>query len=225
MQELILSDIKGVIYLLHNPSFPEYVNIGYAKDIEQRLLQLNRSETIPFAFRVYATYDVVTPLSDLILHDLIDGLNHDLRAIETFNGKKRTREFYEMTPEYAYNILSSIAKLSGTESRLKRIKPEGHEVEDIKMAEEAEKAYRRGPFTFSSVGINPGEIISFVPDLSITATVVDDKHIRIGETVTSLSGAAKSILHKNALQGPKYWSYKGRVLDDIRTEKENCNQY
>ena len=218
-----MSEIKGVIYILTNPSFPEYVKIGYAKDIEQRLLQLNRSETIPFAFRVYATYDVVTPLSDLILHDLIDGLNPDLRAIETFNGKKRTREFYEMTPEYAYNILSSIAKLSGTESRLKRIKPEGHEVEDIKMAEEAEKAYRRGPFTFSSVGINPGEIISFVPDRSITATVVDDKHIRIGETVTSLSGAAKSILHKNALQGPKYWSYKGRILDDIRTEKENCN--
>ena len=216
-----MSEIKGVIYILTNPSFPEYVKIGYAKDIEQRLLQLNRSETIPFAFRVYATYDVVTPLSDLILHDLIDGLNPDLRAIETFNGKKRTREFYEMTPEYAYNILSSIAKLSGTESRLKRIKPEGHEVEDIKIAEEAEKAYRRGPFTFSSVGINPGEIISFVPDLSITATVVDDKHIRIGETVTSLSGAAKSILHKNALQGPKYWSYKGRILDDIRTEKEN----
>ena len=216
-----MSEIKGVIYILTNPSFPEYVKIGYAKDIEQRLLQLNRSETIPFAFRVYATYDVVTPLSDLILHDLIDGLNPDLRAIETFNGKKRTREFYEMTPEYAYNILSSIAKLSGTESRLKRIKPEGHEVEDIKMAEEAEKAYRRGPFTFSSVGINPGEIISFVPDLSITATIVDDKHIRIGETVTSLSGAAKSILHKNALQGPKYWSYNGKILDDIRTEKEN----
>ena len=216
-----MSEIKGVIYILTNPSFPEYVKIGYAKDIEQRLLQLNRSETIPFAFRVYATYDVVTPLSDLILHDLIDGLNPDLRAIETFNGKKRTREFYEMTPEYAYNILSSIAKLSGTESRLKRIKPEGHEVEDIKMAEEAEKAYRRGPFTFSSVGIDPGEIISFVPDLSITATVVDDKHIRIGETVTSLSGAAKSILHKNALQGPKYWSYNGKILDDIRTEKEN----
>ena len=216
-----MSEIKGVIYILTNPSFPEYVKIGYAKDIEQRLLQLNRSETIPFAFRVYATYDVVAPLSDLILHDLIDGLNPDLRAIETFNGKKRTKEFYEMTPEYAYNILSSIAKLSGTESRLKRIKPEGHEVEDIKMAEEAEKAYRRGPFTFSSIGVKPGEEIVFVSDTSITATVVDDKHIRIGETVTSLSGAAKSILHKNAQQGPKYWSYNGKILDDIRTEKEN----
>ena len=216
-----MSEIKGVIYILTNPSFPAYVKIGYAKDIEQRLAQLNRSETIPFAFRVYATYDVVTPLSDLVLHDLIDGLNPDLRAIETFDGKKRTKEFYEMTPEQAYGILSSIAKLSGTESRLRRMKPEGHEVEDIKKAEEAEKDYRRGPFTFSSIGVNPGEEIVFVSDPSITATVVDDKHIQLGDAVTSLSGAAKSILHKNALQGPKYWTYKGKILDDIRTEKEN----
>ena len=38
----------GVIYILTNPSFPEYVKIGYAKDLEKRMNQLNRSETIPF---------------------------------------------------------------------------------------------------------------------------------------------------------------------------------
>ena len=43
---------KGVIYILTNPSFPEYVKIGYADDINKRLNQLNRSECIPFAFRV-----------------------------------------------------------------------------------------------------------------------------------------------------------------------------
>ena len=165
---------------------------------------------------------MVTPLTDLVLHSLVDGLNPDLRAIETFDGKKRTKEFYEMTAEDAYNILSCIAKISGTESRLKRMKPEGHEVEDIRMAQEADRAYRRGPFTFSSIGITCGEVISFVSNPSITATVVDDKHIRIGDTVTSLSGGAKEILGKKALQGPLYWTYKGKVLNDIRMEKENC---
>ena len=48
----------GVIYILTNPSFPEYVKIGYADDVNQRLAQLNRSECIPFAFRIYATYEV-----------------------------------------------------------------------------------------------------------------------------------------------------------------------
>lgn len=41
---------SGVIYILTNPSFPEYVKIGYADDIKKRLKQLNRSECIPFAF-------------------------------------------------------------------------------------------------------------------------------------------------------------------------------
>ena len=40
---------QGVIYILTNPSFPEYVKIGYADNVESRLKQLNNSECIPFA--------------------------------------------------------------------------------------------------------------------------------------------------------------------------------
>ena len=48
---------QGVIYILTNPSFPEYVKSGYAAKLEERLRQLNRSEAIPYAFRAYATYN------------------------------------------------------------------------------------------------------------------------------------------------------------------------
>ena len=34
-------DKTGVIYILTNPSSPEYVKIGYADDIDIRLQQLN----------------------------------------------------------------------------------------------------------------------------------------------------------------------------------------
>ena len=54
---------KGVIYILTNPAFPQYVKIGYAQDLEKRLKQLNRSETIPYAFRAYAVYDVESELT------------------------------------------------------------------------------------------------------------------------------------------------------------------
>ena len=92
----------GVIYILTNPSFPEYVKIGYADDIDKRLKQLNRSECIPFAFRVYATYEVSSRLSDLKIHSIIDKLNPNLRSVESFDGKQRVREFYAMSPEDAY---------------------------------------------------------------------------------------------------------------------------
>ena len=58
----------GVICILTNPSFPEYVKICDADDIGKRLRQLNRSECIPFAFRVYATYEINLRLSDLKIH-------------------------------------------------------------------------------------------------------------------------------------------------------------
>lgn len=45
----------GFIYILTNSSFPQYVKIGYATDMKQRLDELNRSIAEPFAFRVYAT--------------------------------------------------------------------------------------------------------------------------------------------------------------------------
>ena len=96
-----MSEQSGVIYILTNPSFPDYVKIGYADDIDKRLAQLNRSECIPFAFRVYATYEVNSRLSDLKIHAIIDKLNPNLRSIENFNGQKRVREFYAMPPEDA----------------------------------------------------------------------------------------------------------------------------
>lgn len=48
---------QGYIYIMTNPSFEEYVKIGYAKDVKQRLDELNHSSAVPFAFRVYATYE------------------------------------------------------------------------------------------------------------------------------------------------------------------------
>ena len=37
---------KGVIYILTNPSFPEYVKIGYADDIDKRLVNVCADEKI-----------------------------------------------------------------------------------------------------------------------------------------------------------------------------------
>ncbi len=129
----------GVIYILTNPSFPEYVKIGYADNINKRLKELNRSECIPFAFRVYAVYAVTERLKDISIHNMIDSINPTLRAIETFDGKKRKKEFYAMTADDAYAILETIATISGTTDRLRKLTPEGHEIDDEQLAKDVEE--------------------------------------------------------------------------------------
>lgn len=127
---------QGVIYILTNPSFPDYVKIGYADDVNKRLKELNRSECIPFAFRLYAYYEVPQRLTDKKLHELIDMINPDLRAIEEFDGKRRTREFYNMTSEKAYKILQAIAQINGLEENLHKVKPSEKDLEEEEAAEE-----------------------------------------------------------------------------------------
>ena len=127
---------QGVIYILTNPSFPDYVKIGYADDVNKRLKELNRSECIPFAFRLYAYYEVPQRLTDKKLHELIDMINPDLRAIEEFDGKRGTREFYNMTSEKAYKILQAIAQINGLEDNLHKVKPSEKDLEEEETAEE-----------------------------------------------------------------------------------------
>lgn len=82
------------------------------------LKELNRSERVPFAFRVYATYEVNSRLSDKKIHGIIDKLNPNLRAIETFEGKERKWEFYAMTPGDAYDLLGAIAEIHRCKDKL-----------------------------------------------------------------------------------------------------------
>ena len=131
-------DNKGVIYILTNPSFPKYVKIGYSDNVNKRLEELNRSECIPFAFRLYAYYKVENKLSDKKVHELIDGLNPELRSVETINGKERKREFYAMTKEQAYGILKLIATINNLDKNLVLVEPTREELEDQEEADKIE---------------------------------------------------------------------------------------
>lgn len=211
----------GVIYILTNPSFPNYVKIGYAHSIENRLKQLNRSETIPFAFRVYAVYRVESALTDKELHKLIDKLNPDLRAIEQFDGKERVKEFYAMSAEDAYSLLESIAKISGTDDRLQRLTPEGHDILDEQIANEVMETARRGAFRFSECNIPVGSEIVFVEDENIKAVVVDDRRIEYNGETTSVSALAQKLKgFEHPVQGTLWFKYQGEKLTDIRDRIE-----
>lgn len=209
---------QGVIYIFTNPSFPQFVKIGYASDLQQRLGELNHLTALPYAFRAYAYYETDHKLTDKVLHKLIDRLNPDLRTIETFDGKRRVREFFEMSPEDAYLILDAIARISGTEKRLHRVTPTGNEVEEERDAEQSRT--RRPPFKFSMVGLKPGDVVAFVQDPGKRATVVDDSHVEYEGVTSSLSALAEQLTGSSALQGPLYFTYEGELLTDRRDRME-----
>lgn len=187
---------QGVIYILTNPSFPEYVKIGYADDVKKRLAQLNRSECTPFAFRVYAVYEVDSRLSDKKVHGIIDKLNLNLRSIETVEGKTRVREFYAMDAEDAYSILEAIAEINGRADNLHKIELNEEEKEAEEMAEniETEIIEKRGNFLFSKCDIPIGAKLHYIKDLDITCTVVDDRKINYKHEIMYLTGMAKILL-------------------------------
>ncbi|MBW7569500.1 GIY-YIG nuclease family protein [Succinivibrio faecicola] len=209
----------GYIYILTNPSFPEYVKIGYADDVNARLAQLNRSECTPFAFRVYATYAVDNRLSDKKIHNIIDTLNPSLRSIDNWQGKERKREFYAMSPEDAYAILEAIAEIHGFSERLTKCKMDEDAQKDASEAKEIEESSRErmSNFSFFSCNIQKGESIEFIEDPTHKISVVDDKNVLYEGKEYSLSALAKKLSGKAySIAGPRYFSYKGEPLNDIR---------
>lgn len=97
-----------------NPCLQNMVKIGYATDVETRRKQLSTT-ALPYEYEIYATYETSGNLEDNKLHKLIDNLNPDLRV-------SQNREFFVMSPEEAYELLETIAIISGSQDRLTLLK-------------------------------------------------------------------------------------------------------
>lgn len=218
-----MTEKHGVIYILTNPSFPDWVKIGYADDIKQRLEQLNRSECTPFGFRVYATYEVDARLADLPIHSIIDSLRPGLRSIDQINGKQRKREFYNMEPEAAYRILEAVALINNRTDKLKKYIASEEEIREESAAREieVENRTRSGNFTFTEWQIPVGATLHYCYDESITCKVYDDRRVEYNGEIMYLTGLAKMLLGKSTgIAGPRYFKYKGAWLWEIENRKE-----
>lgn len=162
---------------------------------------------------MYATYEVESSLSDNKLYDIIDKLSPNLRAIETFNGKQRKREFYAMSPEDAYLLLKSIAAIHGYEKRLVRIEPDAIEKQEEAMAEEITKERSKGEnFSFRKCHIPIGATLVYVGNEELTCTVVDDSKINYNCQIMYTTTLAKILTgSKHGVNGPMYFIYNGKI--------------
>ena len=188
---------KGYIYIMTNESFKQpMIKIGYAKDVEQRRKQLSEKTGVPADYKIYATYETAGNIEDKDLHNLIDKLNPNLR----FN---KAKEFYVLESSEAFNILKSIATISGTLDKLKKIE-----------SNEKPKFKKRPPINFYECDLKQGDKLIYKDDPTVVAYVENEHKVLYDGESTSLSGIIFRLTGKH-VAGPLYFKHNDKLLTDI----------
>ena len=211
----------GYVYILTNPSFREdWVKIGKSTNMEKRLKTLNTT-ALPLPFKVYATIKT-SKYEELekIIHKQIDRLT-DLRI-------NQSREFFNVHPAQALDIFldQATALDDAIVTKYENGKPRQMYPVLEKSKEEKEKKPQRPPFDFSMVGLNVGDKVIF-DALNLEVKVAGKNKVEYEGRLWSLSAFCGTYLPENmhnaseAYQGPKFFSYQGKTLWEIRLEKEN----
>lgn len=224
-----MSDQKdiGYVYILTNPSFREdWVKIGKSsRPVDVRSKELDNT-AVPLPFEIFATMKT-SKFNEVekLVHKTIDRLT-DLRI-------RQNREFFNVDPKVALDIFRDIAQTvdDAVVTEYKDNKPIVVHAEKEEEKIEIKSPKKRSRFKFSMVNIQIGEYITFIPT-NINVKVASDDSIEYEGRIYKLSPFVGTFLPdekrtpSNAYQGAKYFSYKGQILDDLRSmieKQENDN--
>lgn len=213
-----VSGNTGYVYILTNPSFKEdWVKIGKSsRPVDVRSKELDNT-AVPLPFEIYATmqtskYNEVEKL----VHKTIDRLT-DLRI-------RQNREFFNVPPQIALDIFRDVANT--IDDAVVTLYKDNQPIIEGEEHPKEKREIKRGRFKFSMVDIPIGTMITFIPT-GIQVKVVSDDQIEYEGRIFKLSPFVGTFMPaekrntSGAYQGAKYFSYKGRVLDDLRREKED----
>lgn len=195
-------------------------------DIAQRLKQLNDSEAVPLDFRVYALlYCDDAHKTEGLIHRLFDAINPEIHAIERrANGRVRKKEFFQIAPEKAYEVMETVVALAPESYKL--VRPEAtQEEKDIEnIVKEVSQKEKRTRTTFKMLGIPIGTELEFFRDPSLKCIVVDDTNIveYNGEkfSISSLAWKLSGLSKDTGLNGFYEFTYQGERLWDRRMKLE-----
>jgi hypothetical protein len=207
----------GYVYILTNPSFREdWVKIGKStRPVDVRSKELDNT-AVPLPFEIFATMKTVKYNEvEKLVHKTIDRLT-DLRI-------RQNREFFNVAPQLALDIFRDIAStIDDAEVILyENSKP----IVEEARKEIQKREVKRARFKFSMCDIKIGELITFIPT-GIQVKVASDDSIEYEGRIYKLSPFVGTFMPEEqrntsgAYQGAKYFSYNGKVLDEIRKERE-----
>ena len=212
----------GYVYILTNPSFREdWVKIGKSsRPVDVRSKELDNT-AVPLPFDIYATMQTEKySEAEKAIHKQIDRLT-DRRI-------RQNREFFNLEPALALEIMLDLAQLSPDAVVMKYEHGEPHQVYpvmEVVIKQVKDKKEQRPPFDFSMVGLTVGDTVVF-DALGIEVKVAGKNKVEYDGRLWSLSAFCGTYLPEKmhnkseAYQGPKYFSYEGKTLWEIRLERE-----
>lgn len=190
----------GVVYVLTNSAFEDYVKVGRTTNLEQRLKQLDNT-SVPLPFRcVYA----VEVEDDSLVEKLVHQAFADHRT-------RTTREFFEIDPQ---RVIAALKLTNGRD-----VTPKSDIAEDEEGTKALEKATRkpRKSYKISDADVQIGDTVYFANNDKITAQVISDKKILFEGKETSLSKSALTLLNRDGytwqnVNGWQYWMFKDETI-------------
>ena len=209
----------GYVYILTNPSFKEdWVKIGKSsRPVNVRSKELDNT-AVPLPFEIFATIRTVKFNEvEKLIHKTIDRLT-DLRI-------RQNREFFNIQPQIALDILRDIS--TTIDDAFIELYHNNLPIKEAAEVKDEEPHNRRAPFRFSMVNIQIGETVVFTPK-NIKVKVASDNQVEYEGRIYKLSPFTAAFLPdemrntSDAYQGPKYFTYNGRSLDELRKECEGC---
>jgi hypothetical protein len=199
----------GIVYVLVNPAFENYVKVGHTTNLDQRLRSLDNT-SVPLPFRcVYAV-------------EVGDKFNSVERLVHAAFADHRTRsgrEFFEIDPQ---RVIAALKLTDGID-----VTPHRDVAEDDEGLAALEKAEgRRKPIGLFEIGLNVGDVLTYANDDTITASVISNKKVSFEDAEESITSSALKVLHREGYEwrtvnGWTYWQYNGETLSERRKRLED----
>jgi len=204
----------GIIYILTNESMPGLIKIGSTKDIKKRLKDLDKTG-IPTPFKLYYAIEIENYVQK----------EHQIHQGYAKDRVRPNREFFRVEPENATAMLKA---LGGKDISLEYI--------DISIDENGREVSTdvygsRLPFTpnttFEMLKIEVGSKLTFTRNSRLTCEVYDNRKVKFGDNIYSLSILTSQILKKqygwksNNVNGFQFWKYEEEILTDRRNRLES----
>ena len=201
-----MSKKKEIVYVLQNEAMPGLIKIGITHDEQvDKRLQTLYTTGVPLPFECIWAGEVDDCAE-------IESLIHNAFSDFRINPK---REFFKLKPERVIPLLKKLASAEIMANKVEKMFNGS-----VSVAEkEAVKQFHRPMLDFKEMGISVGDELLYEKDPTIKVTVISNKKINFEGKEYSLSALTKKIRKLPYYVAPyKYWSYKGKNLDDIYNE-------